>query len=114
MTDQQKDISPLSAFGTIDEWRDIWMQAAVENHKAMTHLWENLGTPPSPSSAPSLFDPESVTHTLTKAMGKLAEKPETLKKVSKRYLANTQTLLQSMCDQLRLSDYQHLQLPNFQ
>jgi polyhydroxyalkanoate synthase len=98
MTDQQKDLSFLSAFGAVDEWRDIWVQAAVENHKAMTHLWENLGTPPSP--APSLFDPEAITHTLTKALGKLAERPETLKETSKRYLDNIQALLLSMCDQL--------------
>jgi polyhydroxyalkanoate synthase len=95
MTDQSKDFPDPTVFGTAREWRDIWTQVAMENQNAMTRYELNFGNPfPSYPIHTSLFDPEAVVHTVGQAMAKLAEKPEILEDIGKRYLDNVQAMFQ--------------------
>ena len=89
-------ISPSSA-----KWKKHWTKMADEAQKTTAQHMKSLGLPSFPNMGNAVFNPEVMTKTFTRAMMKLAKKPEKIEDLRSRYLEDFQELLQSTMNNLQ-------------
>lgn len=99
----QKNESPLEVYQNFSrEWQEIWAKVIESNQQSWMSFWQ--GQKPSPSSKKgiiTIFDPEVIQDTMTKAAQKIAERPDQIIELQKEHLRDVMAIVKEVGEQIK-------------